>query len=260
MIYLITKTEMEKIKELAKPSIISRLNDTMGFFTLLEDNSYLISFFWMNGEKSIIFANEKNFYLATESNFIKECANRIDVEGNGILQLHEFFLELTATDLSKLETLENLIILLERNLLTSKKHSKNGLKDIVKVKKDLLIIKRYYEEMGFLFDELAAVNPSFSFMGKRFDRLLSFLIHLQGYLEQVLDAYQSQIDLEHNEIMKFFTVITSIFLPLTLITGWYGMNLRMPEFHWPYGYPFVISITLLVISFLVYLFRKKKWL
>ncbi len=259
MIYFITKNEMKKIEELAKSPIKSRLEDTVCFFTLLEDNSYLISFFWMNDKKTIILANEDNFYISTESNFMKECANRIDIQENGILQLHEFFLELTATDFSKLETLENLIILLERNLLASEMRKKNGLKDIVKVKKDLLRIKRYYEEMGFLFDEISAVNPSFSFMGKRFDRLLSFLIHLQGYLEQVLDAYQSQIDLEHNEIMKFFTVITSIFLPLTLITGWYGMNLKMPEFHWTYGYPFVISITLLVISFLIYLFRKKGW-
>ena len=41
--------------------------------------------------------------------------------------------------------------------------------------------------------------------------------------------YQAQIDIEQNNLMKFFTVVTSIFAPLTLITGWYGMNLKLPE-------------------------------
>ena len=60
--------------------------------------------------------------------------------------------------------------------------------------------------------------------------------------------------------MKFFTVVTSIFLPLTLIAGWYGMNLMMSEFKWPYGYPFVIILSVVIVVFMIWLFRRNKWL
>ena len=140
-----------------------------------------------------------------------------------------------------------------------KKPSTSGINNIISVRKDLLKMKRYYEQMEFLTDEIAAIDPTFNFIDKKFDRLLEFVQHLQEYIEQVREAYQSQIDIEQNSIMKFFTVITSIFLPLTLIVGWYGMNLQMPEFGWKYGYAFVIGLCVVVTMVMIYIFKKKKW-
>lgn len=60
--------------------------------------------------------------------------------------------------------------------------------------------------------------------------------------------------------MKFFTVVTAIFMPLTLITGWFGMNLIMPEFRWRHGYPYVIGLSVLVVVVMIALFKRKKWL
>lgn len=75
------------------------------------------------------------------------------------------------------------------------------------------------------------------------------------------EAYQSQIDIEQNSLMKFFTLITAIFLPLTLMVGWYGMNFKnMPELASRYGYPVFIVVSILVSIFLIRYFKKKKWL
>ncbi|MDD4096489.1 MAG: CorA family divalent cation transporter, partial [Oscillospiraceae bacterium] len=63
-----------------------------------------------------------------------------------------------------------------------------------------------------------------------------------------------------NSIMKVFTVITSFFFPLTLIVGWYGMNLKMPEFGWRYGYLFVIGISVMTAIGTLLFFKRKKWL
>lgn len=71
------------------------------------------------------------------------------------------------------------------------------------------------------------------------------------------EAYQSQIDIEQNHIMKIFTLITAIFLPLTLMVGWYGMNFKhMYELNSPYSYPIFILISILVCISLVIYFKK----
>jgi H+/gluconate symporter-like permease len=59
--------------------------------------------------------------------------------------------------------------------------------------------------------------------------------------------------------MKIFTVVTTIFLPLTLIVGWYGMNFDMPEYDWENGYLFVSIISVLFLLAGILFFRKKKW-
>ena len=61
--------------------------------------------------------------------------------------------------------------------------------------------------------------------------------------------------------MTVLTVITSIFLPLTLIAGWYGMNFaNMPELTWRWGYPAVILVSALILIVSLIFFHKKKWL
>ena len=71
----------------------------------------------------------------------------------------------------------------------------------------------------------------------------------------------SQIEVQQNRVMSILTVVTTIFLPLTLIAGWYGMNFPgMPEFGWKYGYPTVIFISILIIILEILYFKKKKML
>ena len=77
------------------------------------------------------------------------------------------------------------------------------------------------------------------------------------YAKQVQDAYQAQVDAQQNRNMQFLTVISTIFFPLTLITGWYGMNFRnMPELE--NGYPGVVILSLVVIAGCIFIFKKKK--
>ena len=75
--------------------------------------------------------------------------------------------------------------------------------------------------------------------------------HLLEYAQQVKEAYQAQIDARQNS-----TVISTIFFPLTLITGWYGMNFRdMPGLE--DGYPFVVILSVIVIVGCIIIFKKK---
>jgi len=84
---------------------------------------------------------------------------------------------------------------------------------------------------------------------------------LRDMTESVLSTYLSSVSNRMNEVMKVLTIIATIFIPLTFITGIYGMNFaNMPELQWRYGY-FVILIVMAVIGIsLVVYFKKRRWL
>ena len=97
----------------------------------------------------------------------------------------------------------------------------------------------------------------FGIIADRADRLMGRTAHLLEYAKQVQDAYQAQVDAQQNRNMQFLTVISTIFFPLTLITGWYGMNFKnMPELE--NGYPGVVFLSLVVIAGCIFIFKKKK--
>ena len=77
---------------------------------------------------------------------------------------------------------------------------------------------------------------------------------------QVRDLYHSQLEVKQNRKMSFLTIIATIFTPLTLITGWYGMNFtHMPELDSPYAYPIVAVVCLAIVATCLIILKKKKW-
>jgi magnesium transporter len=75
------------------------------------------------------------------------------------------------------------------------------------------------------------------------------------------EAYQSSIANRANEIMRVFTAITTVFMPLTVITGIYGMNFdNMPELHTRHGYFVVLGVMIVLGSSMFLIFRKKDWI
>lgn len=91
----------------------------------------------------------------------------------------------------------------------------------------------------------------------RVERYSSNISYLSDYIANVKESYTSKMDLSMNNTMKILTVVTTIFTPVTVLTGWYGMNFEnMPELSWDKGYLYVIILS--VVSLLVCLFLFKK--
>jgi magnesium transporter len=83
----------------------------------------------------------------------------------------------------------------------------------------------------------------------------------------MLDLYISGVSNRLNEVMKVLTVVATIFIPLTFITGLYGMNFNthtspwnMPELNWTWGYPAVLTVMACVVAGMLLYFRRKRWL
>lgn len=80
-------------------------------------------------------------------------------------------------------------------------------------------------------------------------------------LAGMLDLYLSTMSHRMNQIMKTLTMIASIFIPLTVVTGIYGMNFKhMPELSWKYGYPTTLGVMGLIAIGMVWFFRRRGWL
>ena len=96
---------------------------------------------------------------------------------------------------------------------------------------------------------------------QRAERLHNYVETIREYLRQIRDLYQTQIDIQQNRVISILTIVTTIFLPLTLITGWYGMNFPdMPEFGWKYAYPAVALVSLFIVLAEIFYFKKKRML
>ncbi|MFY7998606.1 MAG: magnesium/cobalt transporter CorA [Candidatus Kapaibacteriota bacterium] len=77
----------------------------------------------------------------------------------------------------------------------------------------------------------------------------------------LVDAHLSVTSNRMNSIMKVLTMLSTIFLPMTLITGVYGMNFdNLPELKWKYGYFLVLGLLVSVATGMMIFFKKKGWL
>lgn len=96
---------------------------------------------------------------------------------------------------------------------------------------------------------------------KDINSLLEYTTFNFERLEYLQDTFMGLINLEQNEIIKIFTVVTIIFLPPTLIAGIFGMNYQViPSLNHPFG--FWIAIALMICSSFSFLFffKQKKWI
>ena len=161
----------------------------------------------------------------------------------------------------------------ERKLMELEENVNDGktddfLETITPIRKELLILRSYYDEIMDLGRELEEDENGFfekkqkkyfGTISDRADRLMGRTVHLLEYATQVRDAYQSRVNAQQNKNMEFLTVISTIFFPLTLITGWYGMNFQnMPELK--EGYPGVIALSIIVVIVCIIFFKRKKML
>lgn len=178
------------------------------------------------------------------------------------------FLELLiAKDMHHLQELEEQLSELEEQVLSGMLENFNS--KMSALRKESAGWSRYYTQLedmvcefeenenGF-FDDMEL--RQFHLLEKRIDRLKSDSQRLREYGLQIRELFQTEIDIRQNRIMKILTIVTTVFLPLTLVVGWYGMNFAyMPELSWRYGYPAVIVVSLLVVLVCLWIMKKKKF-
>jgi len=169
---------------------------------------------------------------------------------------------------SVLEDLGERIVDIEEELALTP--DKTTLVEINHIKKEIIFLRKAVwplrETVSFLErGESSLLSPaSRIYFRDVYDHTIQVIDTVETYrdlLSGMLDLYLSSISNRTNEIMKFLTVIGTIFMPLTFLVGVYGMNFKhMPELEWNYGYfslwGFMIALSVTMIIY----FRRKRWL
>lgn len=182
--------------------------------------------------------------------------------------LYDFLEQIVDNDLSIMERYEEELNQIEDMILSSEEQG--HLERVNQIRSDIRKLLIHYEQIidltqeleenenGFFSeDKLRYIHLFMNLMARRHDSAVS----IRDYTMQVRDLYNAQLEVRQNKTITLLTVITTIFMPLTLLAGWYGMNfVYMPELKWRFGYPAVIVVSIIIVVFSLIIFKKKKWL
>lgn len=217
----------------------------------------------------IFYFTDNLLVFIDDSDFVREKLEALYLGRYGkdhtlAIVLDEFLLQLVERDQQYMLSLENKIEGMEDQILC-KEYSDFHV-EMLKLKKEISRMYRYYHQLSDMVDDLQSFFQEdhtliFHIFENKIDRLLQETIDLREYAMQVQDVYMSEISIKQNDVMKVLTRVTTIFLPLTILVGWYGMNfINMPELTWKYGYISVIIISIVIIIVTLWIFKKKKWM
>ncbi|BFM10110.1 magnesium/cobalt transporter CorA [Simiduia litorea] len=117
-------------------------------------------------------------------------------------------------------------------------------------------IMNSHEHQLLAFDEHELID-----LFEHFERLASLANLYQELTTDLINGFISISAHRANHIMKLLTIVTAIFLPLTLVAGIYGMNFQhMPELTWHYSYFFVLGFMVSFTVFGMAFVKRKGWL
>lgn len=155
--------------------------------------------------------------------------------------------------------------------------ARDTLAEIHQVRRDLLLVRRMlWPQREMLVQLYREEYPCIEqdtrmFLRDCYDHTVQIMDLMESYREMaasMLEVYLSSVSNRLNESMRLLTMVATVFIPLTFISGIYGMNFgnnshswwAMPELRWDYGYPAIWLVMIVVVGLMLHLFKRNKWL
>ena len=153
--------------------------------------------------------------------------------------------------------------------------TRQTLEKIHKIKRELLTLRRSIWPQRDAINSLIRDGSDLIsdevrvYLRDCYDHAVQVLDMVETYRElasSLMDVYLSSVSNRMNEVMKFLTIVSTIFIPLTFIAGVYGMNFNtekspfnLPELNWYWGYPLCWTVMVTIATVLVVFFKRKGW-
>lgn len=171
-------------------------------------------------------------------------------------------------DADLMEGTNRRITLVSKELLSQKALAQDLLLGIARLQENVMLLHETITEKQRVVSSLMRIPEFSKFESERLTIIVrdiaSLLQHSQfssERLEYMQNTFLGLVNIEQNQVIKIFTVVTVVFMPPTLIASIYGMNFaHMPETQWIGGYPFAIGLMILSSMVILWFFRRKKWL
>lgn len=221
-----------------------------------------------------------SFYLTRErlvfidegsmvSSILEKVANsRLSRNLTTPLCLYEFLRQMLEGDPTWLGQLEDKMEDAEDTMLDD--NEEVPLEDLNAFRRVIIRMTAYYEQFAVMLQALSTnengmLEPGeaddFAALDGYMDRLISRAETIREYSLQLRELRQTQMDMQQNNTMQLLTIVTVLFAPLTLIAGWFGMNFaNIPGINEPWGFAVACIVGLVITIFLIFWFRRKKWL
>ena len=153
--------------------------------------------------------------------------------------------------------------------------TRQTLEKIHKIKRELLTLRRSIWPQRDAINSLIRDGSDLIsdevrvYLRDCYDHAVQVLDMVETYRElssSLMDVYLSSVSNRMNEVMKFLTIVSTIFIPLTFIAGVYGMNFNtekspfnLPELNWYWGYPLCWVLMITIAAVLIIFFKRKGW-
>lgn len=197
-----------------------------------------------------------------EIDFITKMINKNSCQN--IFDLLLYFIDNSILSFEKkINSTMNAIEVLENHLFSDSK-SKHILQDLYRIKKQVYIIDKILDLDIDLIQNIiddAKLNKSLLQDIKETNDKFQFrTANMIENLNNIINIHLAIESNKANDIMKILTIITLFFLPASFLVGVYGMNFKIPEIGWTYGYGY-FWIFLVIVEVVIFLISKyKKWL
>lgn len=167
-----------------------------------------------------------------------------------------------------LEKMEKNLTNLEREVFQANQQ-RDMLRDILEIKKNIITFRRYIAPQRAVIAQIEHKNKKFlpSTLEIYFDdtvdkieKIWSTLENLKELVESLQDTNESIISHTTNKVIKTLTVFSVVMLPLTFLTGLYGMNVNLPLAEHPQVFLFLVALMTIVILGMLGFFKYKRWI
>ncbi|MCR5184155.1 MAG: hypothetical protein K6B46_05615 [Opitutales bacterium] len=169
------------------------------------------------------------------------------------------------------EEIEDSISELEDNAIEANDNDKGGedIRSIYHLKRLVIRLGRMIKPLSGMVHKLRTIDHPllpkemdmyFDDLDDHAQRSFDRLDHSRNVLQELQDFYQNEHNRRTNEIIRLLTTITFFFIPITFVTGFFGMNFNFPA--WLSGSVWLLVVAVFCAVFIaasIFFFKKKKW-
>lgn len=172
------------------------------------------------------------------------------------------------SDADLIENINRKVNLISKELIAQRSLKEDLLLGIAQLQENVMMLHETTTEKQRVVSSLIRIPEFNKIENERLKIIMkdiaSLLQHSQfssERLEYMQNTFLGLVNIEQNQVIKIFTVVTVVFMPPTLIASVYGMNFKfMPELNWITGYPFAIGLMVFSSMIFLWYFKRKKWL